>query len=123
MYHCKLCDAPVLKCKNRRRLASTTSQQRRALLIALAIETDSAKEYESGYLCKRCYDSVGKYLSLQEALEDLKKDLKSKISSRHVQYSCREAVPSEKRGTKRVSDIDVSQGEQAVKVSLNGHAN
>eukprot|EP00731_Ephydatia_muelleri_P014001 Em0007g1311a len=60
-------------------------------------------------------DSVGKYLSLQEALEDHKKDLKSKISSRHVQYSCGEAVPSEKRGTKRVSDIDVSQGEQAVK--------
>ena len=123
MYRCKLCDAPVLECKNRRRLASTTSQQCRALLIALAIETDSAKEYEFGYLCKRCYDSVGKYLSLQETLEDLKKDLKSKISSRHVQYSCGEAVPSEKRGTKRVSDIDVSQGEQAVKVSLNGHAN
>ena len=66
----KLCDAPVLESRNRRQLASTTSQRCRAVLMGLAIETtktkESGREYESGYLCPRCFDSIKKYLALQD---------------------------------------------------------
>ena len=52
--------------------------------MGLAIETtkkkESGREYESGYLCRRCFDSIMEYLALQEALESIKKDLQSKIS-------------------------------------------
>ena len=41
---CKLCDAPVLESRNRRQLASTTSQRCRAVLMGLAIETTKKKK-------------------------------------------------------------------------------
>ena len=47
--------------------------------MSLAIETtfkkESGREYESGYLCTRCFDSIKKYLALQEKLESIRKDL------------------------------------------------
>ena len=43
MNRCKLCDAPVLESRNRRQLASTTSQRCRAVLMGLAIETTKKK--------------------------------------------------------------------------------
>ena len=86
MNRCKLCDAPVLESRNRRQLASTTSQRCRAVLMGLAIETtktkESGREYESGYLCPRCFDSIKKYLALHDKLDSIRKDLKSKISLR-----------------------------------------
>ena len=86
MNRCKLCDAPILESTNRRQLASTTSQRCRAVLMGLAIETtktkESGREYESGYLCPRCFDSIKKYLALHDKLDSIRKDLKSKISLR-----------------------------------------
>ena len=43
MNRCKLCDAPVLESRNRRQLASTTSQRCSAVLMGLAIETKKKK--------------------------------------------------------------------------------
>ena len=112
MNRCKSCDAPVLECRNRRQLASATSQCCRAFLMGLAVETtkrkESAREYETGYLCKRCFDSTTKYLALQE-------DLKSKISLHLHSRSWYTTVRSEKRGTKQSAE-DAPQS--AVKVNL-----
>ena len=67
-------------------LASTTSQRGRAVLMGLAIETtkkkESGREYESGYLSPRCFDPIKKYLALQDKLDSIRKDLKSKITLR-----------------------------------------
>ena len=80
--------------------------------MGLAVETtkrkESAREYETGYLCKRCFDSTTKYLALQE-------DLKSKISLHLHSRSWYTTVRSEKRGTKRSAE-DAPQS--AVKVKL-----
>ena len=80
--------------------------------MGLAVETtkrtESAREYETGYLCKRCFDSTTKYLALQE-------DLKSKISLHLHSRSWYTTVRSEKRGTKRSAE-DAPQS--AVKVNL-----
>ena len=61
--------------------------------MGLAIKTtkkmESRREYESGYLCTRCFDSIKKYLALKEKLESIRKDLqsKSKISLRlHITW-------------------------------------
>ena len=81
-YVCKMnrCDAPVLESRNRRQLASTTSQRCRAVLMGLAIETtktkESGREYESGYLCPRYFDSIKKYLALHDKLDSIRKDPK-----------------------------------------------
>ena len=109
MNRCKLCDAPVLECRNRRQLASATSQCCRAFLMGLAVETtkrkESAREYETGYLCKRCFDSTTKYLALQEDLISLHLHSRSWYTT----------VRSERRGTKRSAE-DAPQS--AVKVNL-----
>ena len=69
----------VLESRNRRQLASTTSQRCRAVLMGLAIETtktkESGREYESGYLCPRYFDSIKKYLALYDKLDSIRKDL------------------------------------------------
>ena len=44
MNRCKLCDAPVLESRNRKQLASTTSQRCRVVLMGLAIETTNLGE-------------------------------------------------------------------------------
>ena len=81
MNRCKLCDAPVLESRNRRQLASTTSQHCRAVLMGLAIETTKKKK-ESGSE----YESVYKVLRLdQEVLGTARKigeHQRSKISLR-----------------------------------------
>ena len=73
-------------------------------LMGFTIETtkkkESGREYESGYLCRRCFDSIMEYLALQEALESIKKDLQSKISLHLRSCDIDTTITSEKRGTK-----------------------
>ena len=81
MNRCKLCDAPVLESRNRRQLASKTSQRCRAVLMDLAIETTKKKgnlgESMNQGTCVQCFESIKKYLALQDKLDSIRRDLKS----------------------------------------------
>ena len=79
MNRCKLCVAPVLVGKNRRQLANPASERCRGVLIDLACEcrlsARDAKEFESGYLCRNCFDEIAQYQALQEKVGSLKGEL------------------------------------------------
>ena len=83
MNRCKLCDAPVLESRNRRQYASTYNIATLQSGFNGFSDRDNNKkgEYDSGYLCPRCFDLIKKYLALQDKLDSIRKDLKSKISS------------------------------------------
>ena len=102
MYRCKLCVAPVLKSEDRKQLASLTSASCVAALVDLACESGTAvtQTYTSGYLCKKCFNSIAKYSGLKE-------ELLSKLSKVHrsSSSSSSDAGTSEiRQGTKCKAD-------------------
>lgn len=118
MNRCKLCVAPVLNCKDRRLLSSQQSEYYAAVLVDLACEAgiarnDATKEYTSGYLCKKCFMSIGKFSALKEEVGKLKGELLSNLSLR----TCDGATTSESQGTKRKASA-TQLGTNAVKVRL-----
>ena len=118
MNRCKLCVAPVLVGKNRRQLANPASERCRGVLIDLACECrlsarDAKKEFESGYLCRKCFDEIAQYLALQEKVGSLKGELLSKLSSNAGGSTA--TPPNPIQGTKRTADT-VPHGAHAVKV-------
>lgn len=117
MNRCKLCVAPVLVGKNRRQLANPTSERCRAVLIDLAREcrlsARDAKEFESGYLCRKCFDEIGQYLALKDKVGSLKGELLLKLSPNAGGST---ATPPDIQGTKRTANT-VLHGAHAVKVS------
>ena len=75
MNRCKVCVAPVLECKERRRLDSPQSEHCRAVLVGLACDVgittnDAAKEYGSGFVCKKCFNLAATYFTLKEKLRN-----------------------------------------------------
>lgn len=121
MNRCKVCVAPVLDCKERRRLDASSSEHCRAVLVDLACNdgttrNDAAKEYGSGYVCKKCFGLTAKYLCLKEDITHLRNQLQEKLHLR----SCSSASASARVGTKRSADSH-PQGASAVKVSLVMH--
>ena len=118
MNRCKLCVAPVLVGKNRRQLANPASERCRGVLIDLACECrlsarDAKKEFESGYLCRKCFDEIAQYLALQEKVGSLKGELLSKLSPNAGGSTA--TPPNPIQGTKRTADT-VPHGAHAVKV-------
>ena len=111
-----MCVAPVLKSEDRKQLASLTSASCVAALVDLACESGTAKTeatqtYASGYLCKKCFNSIAKYSGLKE-------ELLSKLSKVHRSSSSSGAGTSEiSQGTKRKADAAL-QGANAVKVYI-----
>ncbi|KAL5482242.1 hypothetical protein EMCRGX_G022542 [Ephydatia muelleri] len=95
-------------------MASLTSASCVAALVDLACESGTAKTeatqtYASGYLCKKCFNSIAKYSGLKE-------ELLSKLSKVHRSSSSSGAGTSEiSQGTKRKADAAL-QGANAVKV-------
>ena len=62
-----------MKSEDRKQLASLTSASCVAALVDLACESGTAKTeatqtYASGYLCKKCFNSIAKYSGLKEEL-------------------------------------------------------
>ena len=63
----------VLKSEDRKQPASLTSACCVAALVDLACEsgiakTEATQTYASGYLCKKCFNSIAKYSGLKEEL-------------------------------------------------------
>ena len=110
--------APVLKSEDRKQLASLTSA---SCVAALACESGAAKTeatqtYASGYLCKKCFNSIAKYSGLKEEL--LSKLSKVHRSSSSSASSSSGAGASEiSQGTKRKADTAL-QGANAVQVYI-----
>eukprot|EP00731_Ephydatia_muelleri_P016851 Em0009g1275a len=72
-------------------------------------KTEATQTYASGYLCKKCFNSIAKYSGLKE-------ELLSKLSKVHRSSSSSGAGTSEiSQGTKRKADAAL-QGANAVKV-------
>ena len=117
MYRCKLCVAPVLKSEDRKQQASLTSASCVAALVDLACEsgttkTEATQTYASGYLCKKCFNSIAKYSGLKE-------ELLSKLSKVHRSSSSSSGAGTSeiRQGTKCKADAAL-QGANAVKVHI-----
>ena len=114
MYRCKLCSDPVFDSRGRRQLASPSSACCTAILVDLASEIGTAKneatkEYTCGFLCKKCFNSIGKYAKQKDEVATMKMVFLSKLSP----HTC------ERQGTKRKADT-TQQGQvpNVVKVTL-----
>ena len=102
---CKLCVAPVLSCKDRRRVDNPSLLQCRAVLFDLVCDaggakSDASKEYSSGFICKKCFNLTTKYSAPKENLDSLKSDLQELLCQRSS------TTPSTSRckGTKRAAN-------------------
>ena len=74
---------------------------------------DAKKEFESGYLCRKCFDEVAQYLALEEKVGSLKGELLSKLSPNAGGSTA--TPPNPIQGTKRTADT-VPHGAHAVNV-------
>ncbi|KAL5475126.1 hypothetical protein EMCRGX_G027185 [Ephydatia muelleri] len=120
MNRCKLCVAPVLDSKKRRLLSSQESERNAAALVDLACEAgvarnEATKEYTTGYLCTKCFNSIGNFSALKEKVGRLKGEFVSKLHE--SLRSCDSAMTSESKGTKRKASTQ--QSGKAVKAVRN----
>eukprot|EP00731_Ephydatia_muelleri_P000852 Em0001g852a len=117
MNRCKFCVAPVLDSKKRRLLSSQESERNAAALVDLACEAgvarnEATKEYTTGYLCTKCFNSIGNFSALKEKVGRLKGEFVSKLHE--SLRSCDSAMTSESKGTKRKASTQ--QSGKAVKI-------
>ena len=109
MHRCKICLAPVLLRKKRKRLDVLTSSFVRQGIVELACKigqnSDEAKiEFSEGYVCMSCFRAVGNYAMLKE----IEGQLLNKLSaSRYVKVDGSVRAKSCVAGTKR-SHADAS---------------
>ncbi|KAL5515765.1 hypothetical protein EMCRGX_G000981 [Ephydatia muelleri] len=120
MNRCKFCVAPVLDSKKRRLLSSQESERNAAALVDLACEAgvarnEATKEYTTGYLCTKCFNSIGNFSALKEKVGRLKGEFVSKLHE--SLRSCDSAMTSESKGTKRKASTQ--QSGKAVKAVRN----
>ena len=74
MNHCKVCSVSLSDCSQKRQLGSHTQDsslctaQLIRLLCNLGKTEQEAKEYATGYTCKRCFDALQLCTTLKEKL-------------------------------------------------------
>ena len=117
MNRCKVCVAPVLECKERRRLDSPQSEHCRAVLVGLACDVgittnDAAKEYGSGFVCKKCFNLAATYFTLKEKLRNKLQETFRPRTNDGASVS----ISPGRQGTKRSADSRPQGSSSAVKV-------
>ena len=89
------------------------------MLVDLACEsgrtvTDATKEYSSGYLCKKCFNSTAKYFALKEEVNNLKEELLLKLSAisdgenSAISNGIKKIIFAEMKGLLKESTVTVS---------------
>eukprot|EP00731_Ephydatia_muelleri_P038275 Em0702g2a len=96
---------------------SQESERNAAALVDLACEAgvarnEATKEYTTGYLCTKCFNSIGNFSALKEKVGRLKGEFVSKLHE--SLRSCDSAMTSESKGTKRKASTQ--QSGKAVKI-------
>ena len=89
MHRCKICLAPVLLRKKRKRLDVLSSSFVRQGIVELACKigqnSDEAKlEFSEGYVCMSCFRAVGNYAVLKEIEGQLLNKLSASTQSRPI---------------------------------------
>ena len=116
---CKIYAAPVLNYKDRRLLSSYSSAHCAGESGRLQ-QTLHAKEYSSGYLCRKCFNSTAKYVALKEEVKNLKKELLLKLSAISDGEPVRIQLSHGRRGLKWTSSSKA--GDQTVKQAFAKHS-
>lgn len=98
MSRCKLCTGAVTDVKERRSLASKTSDIIRLVLqeafILYGCVHDDVKEYcSSDYLCKKCFVLLEKRARLQRELQSVDESIQTNISVSVTAFSLRRVSP------------------------------
>ena len=85
MNHCKVCSVSLSDCSQKRQLGSHTQDsslctaQLIRLLCNLGKTEQEAKEYATGYTCKRCFDALQLCTTLKEKLVSAESELNSQL--------------------------------------------
>ena len=102
MQRCKACGSPVPNPKERRLLESTSSYSVRNGLLQLSKKAEEDinssicdDHFSHGYVCKKCFILVEKYVSLTSKLIELEKTITSNLQSAIDQCESQEGA----RGT------------------------
>lgn len=107
MHRCKACSSPVPNPKERRLLESTTSSSVRIGLVQFSrkVQDDASlsidEHFSHGYVCKKCFGVMEKFLSLSYKLTELENMISSNLSETLISFGLSGSQKCQ-RGTKRI---------------------
>ena len=95
MNHCKVCSVSLSDCSQKRshtQDSSLCTAQLIRLLCNLGKTEQEAKEYATGYTCKRCFDALQLCTTLKEKLVSAESELNSQLCTSVVSVALQHLV-------------------------------